>query len=481
MRATAAPLEGNKVRLSVEIDESEIDRVLADTIRSLSREARIPGFRPGRVPRQVLEARMGGAAALRTEALREALPDFYAQAVLDAEVDPIAAPEIDITSGEEGGPVAFDALVEVRPTVAIPGYAGLQVTVPSPAVTDTDVEAQLDRLRETEAELVEVDRPAIDGDHVTIDLHGVGEDGEEVVSVEDYLYEVGSDRVVPGLDTQLRGAKVGDVLAFRATPPGSTEVAFRVLVKDVKEKKLPELTDEWAAESSDLSTLSELKDDLRERIGKAKVVQTQFARREKAVEALADLVDDDEVPEILVEEEVRQRVHDLSHRLEEQRISIEQFLEATGRTGEELVEEVRVDARRAVKVDLALRALATAEALEVTDEEMATELDAMAARMEIEPRALRKQLDRAGRMTAVRSEQRKAKALTWLVDHVGMVDEEGNEVSREQLEPEEDGEKGDVTVANVAQAGGTNRVLEADPEASTGFDPTSEKTEGAEG
>lgn len=481
MRATAEPLEGNKVRLSVEIDESEIDRVLAETIRNLSRDALIPGFRPGRVPRQVLEARMGGAVALRSEALREALPDFYAQAVLDAEVDPIAAPEIDITSGEEGGSVAFDALVEVRPTVAIPGYAGLQVTVPSPVVTDADVEAQLDRLRETEAQLAEVDRPALDGDHVTIDLHGVGEGGEEVVSVEDYLYEVGSDRVAPGLDTQLRGAKVGDVLAFRATPPGSTEVAFRVLVKEVKEKKLPEPTDEWAAESSDLSTLAELKGDLRERIGRVKVVQTQFARREKAIEALADLVDDDEVPEVLVEEEVGQRVHDLSHRLEEQRISIEQFLEATGRTGEELVEEVRVDARSAVKVDLALRSLATAEALEVTDEEMAAELDAMAARMEIEPRALRKQLDRAGRMTAVRSEQRKAKALTWLVDHVEMVDEEGNEVSREQLESEQDDEKGAVTVADVAQVDGANPVVEADPEVSTGFDPMTDKTEGAEG
>jgi len=481
MRATAEPLEGNKVRLSVEIDESEIDHVLSETIRNLSRDARIPGFRPGRVPRQVLEARMGGAVALRGEALREALPDFYARAVVDAEVDPIAAPEIDITAGEEGGSVAFDALVEIRPTVAIPGYAGLQVTVPSPVVTEDDVDAQLDRLRETEAELVEVDRPAVDGDHVTIDLHGVGEGGEEVVSVEDYLYEVGSDRVAPGLDTQLRGAKVGDVLAFRATPAGSTEVAFRVLVKEVKEKKLPEPTDEWAAESSDLSTLAELKGDLRERVGRVKVVQTQFARREKAVEALADLVDDEEVPEVLVEEEVRQRVHDLSHRLEEQRISIEQFLEATGRTGEELVEEVRVDARSAVKVDLALRSLATAEALEVTDEEMATELDAMAARMEIEPRALRKQLDRAGRMTAVRSEQRKAKALTWLVDHVEMVDEEGNKVSRELLESEEGDEGGDVTVVDAAPVDEVNPVGEADLEVSTGLDPTTDETEGVEG
>src|SRR5208283_1132253 len=126
MRATAEPLEGNLVRLSVEIDEPEFDRALGDVVRSLAQQVRIPGFRPGKVPRQVLEARMGGAGTLRAEALREALPDFYAQAIVDADVDPIAPPQIDLKSGEEGGPVAFDAVVEVRPIVAIPGYAGLK-------------------------------------------------------------------------------------------------------------------------------------------------------------------------------------------------------------------------------------------------------------------------------------------------------------------------------------------------------------------
>src|SRR5271165_6569250 len=122
MRATAEPVEGNKVRLSVEVDETEVDKVLDEAVRTLSRQARIPGFRPGKVPRRVLEARMGGAVALRTEALREALPDFYARAVADAEIDPITSPEIDITAGQESGALAFDALVEVRPLVSVPGY-----------------------------------------------------------------------------------------------------------------------------------------------------------------------------------------------------------------------------------------------------------------------------------------------------------------------------------------------------------------------
>src|ERR1700733_1238255 len=140
MRAPAEPLEGNLVRLSVEIDEPEFETALGDVVKSLAKEIRVPGFRPGKVPRKVLEARMGGAGALRAEALRESLPDFYARAVVDSEIDPIASPEIDITSGEDGGAISFDAIVQVRPTVSIPGYDGLQVTLPGINVNEEDVD-----------------------------------------------------------------------------------------------------------------------------------------------------------------------------------------------------------------------------------------------------------------------------------------------------------------------------------------------------
>ncbi|MGH9090295.1 MAG: trigger factor [Acidimicrobiales bacterium] len=469
MRTTAEPVEGNKIRLSVEIDEPEIDKALDETVRTLSRQARVPGFRPGHVPRQVLEARMGGAAALRAEALREALPDFYAKAVAETDLDPIAPPEIDITDGEEQGPVAFDAVVEVRPRVGIPGYAGLQVTVGSPRVTDAEVDAQVDVVRETDAELVDVSRPALDGDNVTVDLHGTAPGGESVADLEDLLYEVGSGRVVAGLDAQLRGAKVGDVLAFEAAagePAGS--VSFRVLVKEVKEKRLPEPTDEWAAESSEFATVDELRDDIRSRLARVKALQATVARREGALAALAGLVDDDEVPEVLVEEELRERVQSLSHRLEEQRIGLDQFLEATGRTGDQLVAQVREDARSAVKADLALRALAEAEALEVTDDELATELEAMADRMNMEADALRRQLDRAGRTAAVRSEQRKAKALTWLLDHVAMVDADGNEITADELESETVDQGAEGTGAAAGDVGGGSGGAEAETEGAQG-------------
>jgi trigger factor len=435
MRATTEPLEGNLVRLSVEIDEPEFDRALVGVVKTLASQVRVPGFRPGKVPRKVLEARMGGAGALRAEALREALPDFYARAVVDSEIDPIASPEIDITAGEESGAVSFDAVVQVRPVVSIPGYDGLQVTLPGLRVSDEDIDGQVNRLRENDAELESVGRPAADGDLVTIDLHGKDAGDAEVVGVDDYLYEVGSGTVTPELDVELRGAKTGDILAFTARAPGDEEeiISFRVLVKDVKVKKLPEPTDEWAAESSEFATVAELRADIADRMARIKLVQSQMALREKTVEAVAGLVDDGDVPEVLVDAEVNERLHDLQHRLEAQKLGLGEYLQATGRTPDDLLAAVRVDAQRAVKADLALRALADAQELTVTDEELEAEIATMAQRMETSAAELRRQLDTAGRTGAVRSELRKGKALQWLLDHVELFDEEGNPMSRDDL------------------------------------------------
>jgi trigger factor len=435
MRATTEPLEGNLVRLSVEIDEPEFDQAMGDVVRTLARQVRVPGFRPGKVPRKVLEARMGGAGALRAEALREALPDFYARAVVDTELDPIASPEIDITGGEESGAVSFDAVVEVRPLVTIPGYDGLQVTLPGLEVKEEEAQHQIDRLRENDAELEVVDRPAIDGDLVTIDLHGNDASDAEVVGVDDYLYEVGSGTVVPELDAELHGAKAGAILAFDADNPQTPDerIAFRVLVKEVKIKKLPEQTDEWAADSSEFATMDELRADIEERIRRVKLVQTQMALRQKAVEALSGLVTDDDVPESLVDAEVNERLHDLQHRLEAQKLGLTEYFQATGTSPDDLLASVRVDAHSAVKADLALRALVEAEELPLSDEELDAEIATMAQRMDTTPAELRRRLDTAGRIGAVRSELRKGKALEWLLDHVDLVDEEGNPMSRDDL------------------------------------------------
>ena len=431
MRTAVEPLEGNKVKLSVEVDEDEFEKAVDAAYRRIAHEVRIPGFRPGKAPRRLLEARVGKEAA-RQEALREALPDYYAQALGEADVDAIAPPEIDITSGQDDGPVAFDAVVEVRPQVSIAGYQGLQVTVPSPVVADDDVARQLDRLRSQFGELTPVDRAAADGDHVTIDIRGEREgEAQPGLTAEDYLYEVGSGMAVPGLDDHLRGAKVGDILTFDAD-----DIAFRVLVKEVKEKVLPEATDEWASEASEFETLAELEDDIRKRLTLVKRVQAQLALRDEALKAMVEMVGD-EAPEPLVAEEMERRLHDLAHRLESQGGTLQQYMEATGTTQQEVLDGVRGEAVNAVKADLGLRALAAAEAIEVDDAEIDAEVARLAERMGEKPAQLRRRLERADRIPTVRSDLRKAKALEWLVEHVDVVDEDGNRVDRAELQPPE--------------------------------------------
>jgi trigger factor len=437
MRATAEPEEGNKVRLSIEIEEAEMDQALDDVIHRLSREVKVPGFRPGKVPRRVIEARMGGAGAMREEALREALPTFYAQAVTDTEVDPIDQPEIDITSGNESGPVSFDAVVVVRPTVGIPGYQGLVVTLPGLEVADEEIDAQIDRLRSTSGELVEVTRPAVDGDQVTIDISGTREGAltsgdDEDLHLEDYLYQVGSGALVSELDDEVRGKKVGDIIVFDSDVGDDQKISFRVLVKDVKELVLPEANDEWAAEASEFEALADLRADITERVRQRHIVEAQMALQEKAADALAELVTED-IPDQLVAEELRERIHDLNHRLDSQGMSLGQFLGVTGRDEQEFVEELRARALQSVKVDLALRTLVEEEDIELSDEELDEELAAMGERLEMDRDEVREQLERAGRLPAVRSDRRKVKAMRWLIDNVELVDEEGKPIARDDL------------------------------------------------
>jgi trigger factor len=201
----------------------------------------------------------------------------------------------------------------------------------------------------------------------------------------------------------------------------------------VKVKKLPEPTDEWAAESSEFSTVAELRADIEERITRVKLMQAQMALRQKAIEAVSGLVSDENVPEVLVDAEVNERLHDLQHRLEAQKLGLPEYFQATGTSPDELLSAIRTDAQSAVKADLALRALVEAEELVLTDEELDTEVATMAERMGTTATELRRQLDTAGRTGAVRSELRKGKALEWLLDHVDLVDEDGNPMSRDDL------------------------------------------------
>jgi trigger factor len=432
VKASVEPLEGNKVRLSVEVDESEFEKDIDAAFRRLAREVKMPGFRPGKAPRRLLEAKLGKDIG-RSEALRHSLPEYYTQALAENDVDAIAAPELEITAGEEEGPIVFDAVVEIRPVIMVGGYENLRVELPGLEATDEDIDGQIERLQLQFSELAEVDRPVKDDDHVTISING-SRDGENIqgLQADDYLYEVGSGSIASELDDNLRGAKVGDVLTFSAQPEDQDEdpVDFRVLVKDVKERVLPEVTDEWANDVSEFDTVDELRGDLADRIGRVRKIQASLALRDRVIGALVELVDD-ELPEALIQTEMQDQLRVLAMRVAQQGITFEQYVQAVGQ--EEVLAQLRPASEQAVRADLALRAVAEAEKLEVTDSDVEDEIESVASRLDEKPAKVRQQLERAEGMQAVRSDLRKRKALDWLTEHVELVDEHGEPIDRDDL------------------------------------------------
>jgi trigger factor len=458
VKASVEPLEGNKVKLSIEVDEAEFDKAVDAVFRDIAREVRIPGFRPGKAPRRLLEARVGADYA-REQALSNAIPGYYTQAVRDHDVDVIAPPEINITAGEKDGPVSFDAVVEIRPQIMVPGYGGLRVTLPRPTPTDAEIDAQIDALRDQFGELRPVERSARDGDHVTISLSGT-RGGEAVpgLNADDFVYEVGRGVIADELDNELRGAKVGAVLQFSALPAGveGDPVEFRVLVKDVKEKVLPDVDDEWANEVSEFETVDDLRTDIATRLTTIRRLQAEAELRERAIGALVDLVEED-APEPMVQSEMRNRLDDLNARLSSRGITAEQWVEMTGRSEEQIVDDVRSVAVRSVKADLALRAVADAEQIEATDDDLDDEIGRLAERMNEKPGAVRRQFERTGATDALRTDIRKSKALDWILERVEVVDDEGQPIDRAELQAPD--EQADTVIDDAApptEAGATD-------------------------
>lgn len=448
-------LDANKVRLTVAVPAAEFEKAIDAAFRKLAREVKIPGFRPGKAPRQLLEARLGAGVA-REQALRDALPEYYAEAVAAEDIDVIAPPEIDIKGGEDQGDVEFDAVVEVRPVVDLAGYDALRIEIPNPDVDDATVDAQIDALRERFADLEDKQGTLADGDYAQIDIKGyVHDEVIDGLSATDFLYEVGSGSVVDALDQELRGARPGDILKFTDTLPerlaagrrgrptaneaslatptsgggerAGEEVAFQVLVKEAKRKVLPDADDEWASEASEFDTIEELRADARSRLDLYSRVQAQMLVRDKVLAAAADLVDI-EAPDPLVAQEMERRLHDLHHRLEPQGVNITQYLTATGQDHETFVAGVREGAAIAVQADLALRAVVAQEGITATDEEVDAEVDRLAERVGEKPAKVRRDLEQRGALEAVRSEIARGKALEHLVGHASVVDEDGNAV-----------------------------------------------------
>lgn len=427
-------LEGNKVKLYVEVEEAEFDHDIDRAFKLIAKEVNLPGFRAGKAPRKVLEARIGIGAA-REQALRDAVPQYLQQAVREHEIDLIATPEVEITDGAESGPVEFDATCEVRPTITLEGYGDLKVELPAIDVSDDDLdEARTTELRRT-ASLVGVDRPAEPGDFLTLDLAAT-RDGEELsgLNTEDWSYELGQGWVTEDFDEHLTGASVGDVVTFTSTPKGlDDEADFTVTVNAVQESVVPELTDEWVSDNlGEFDTVDEWNESLRTSLAEQKLSAARQSVVRALNEALSALVDA-EIPDAMVDADLNQRVQATVQQFQAQGIDLGQWLAASGQEPDQFIESMRGASVEAVKVDLALRAVAGAESIDVEPYDFDAEYARMAMQYQQKAKDIRKAYEQNDAVPELAAQIRKSKAFDWLLHHVEFVDVNGDPIDRDTL------------------------------------------------
>jgi len=474
VKSSVEALEGNKVKLYVEVDEAEFDHDIGRAFKLIAKEVNLPGFRAGKAPRKVLEARIGIGAA-REQALRDAVPQYLAKAVREHQVDLIATPEVEITDGTESGPVEFDATCEIRPTITVEGYGDLRVELSSLEVTDDDLAAVHATELERTATLADAGRPAEAGDYLTMDLAAT-RDGEELsgLNTEDWGYELGQGWVTEDFDEHLTGVSVGDELAFTSTPKGLDEPAdFVVRVTAVQTKVMPELTDDWVADNiGEFDTVDEWNASLRESQVDQKLEQARQSVVQSMNAALAELVADD-VPEAMVDADLNQRVQGIVQQFQSQGIDLGQWLAATGQGPDEFIESMRGASVEAVKVDLALRAVAEAESLEVEPYDFDAEYARMAMQYQQKAKDIRKAYEDNEAVPELAAQIRKSKAFDWLLHNIEFVDPDGNPIDRDTLlghshDDEHDGhDHGAVDVQSAAAA-----VIAATDAAATSDDNT---------
>src|SRR3954447_5013136 len=384
VKTKTSELPDSRVRVEVEVEPAAVDRALSQAATNLGRDLKIPGFRKGKVPPQVVLQRVGRDAVL-DEAVRQALPDWYEEAIGDAGVNTVGEPSLDLGElPDKGSPLEFSIEVGVRPAAALGDYKELEVGRREPEVAKEDVEGEIERLREQSAALENVDRPAKKGDFVVIDFLGKIE-GEpfEGGEARGYLLELGSNRLVEGFEEQLEGAAAGEERQVNVTFPedyraenlAGDDATFDVSVKEVKEKRLPELDDDFAAEAGGFDSLDELREDIASKLREQqeRMIDTEF--REAVVDA-AGAEAKIETPEDLVHGTAHEMCHQTARRLAAQGLEPARYLQMTGKSEEELVHEAEPEAERALKREAVLAAVVEAEGIEVTDEELLDSLRA---------------------------------------------------------------------------------------------------------
>ena len=426
MKSAVETLSPTRVRISIDLDFKDLEPHVATAYQNLSQQVSIPGFRKGKVPRQLIDQRVGRGAVLN-EAINTALPEFYSQAARENEVLVVGRPNVDIKELKDNEIVKFEVEVDVRPEIKLPDFSEIELSVPDVELSEKDVEDQVEALRIRFGTLVTIEKDAASGDFVTIDLVAKIE-GKEVEggTANGISYEVGSNRMIDGLDTALEGMKVGESKNFTAQLVGMKEGEtgeVTVTLQAVKKRELPDLNDEFAKLASEFETLAELKSDTKERLNRLKSMEQGAQARDELLKYLLDKVDI-QVPEQLVKDEV----HD--HLEKENRLEDE-----THRN--EVTEEVT----RSVRADFLLDAIVKAEEVQVSEAELTEYLIRTAARYGMTPEQFAQQLTQAGQITALMAEVARTKALAIALERVKIKDASGRSVDLSKLTPKPNSEE----------------------------------------
>lgn len=388
MKAIWDKLEKNWMQFEVEVEAGQFSKAVDGAFRKLNNRVTIPGFRKGKAPRAMFE-RMYGKQSLVQEAVEDLLPQAYTGAVAQNNVNPIDQPEVELVQAEEGKPFIFKGKVQVKPEVKLGKISGFGIEKPSPDITAQQVDEQVNSLRDRLSTLITDESGEVkQGSFAIMDFEGFVDDvAFEGGKGENYSLEIGSNQFIPGFEEQLVGAKVGESRDVKVTFPeqyhaehlAGKEALFKVTVKEVKRKELPELNDEFAAEASRFQTIAEFRADIENRLKESAVANAEKEFQNKILEAVANEAEV-ELPEVLVHQRVHDMIHDFEHSLQRQGFSMELWSQATGKSSHDLHHEFEEPSKKAVKNDLVLAAVAQQEGIAVNEADLEAEFDDMQAR-----------------------------------------------------------------------------------------------------
>jgi len=439
MKSAVETLSPTRVKFTVEVPFEELKPSLDSAYKKFSQQVRLKGFRPGKVPAAMIDQYVGRGAVLE-EAVNDALPRLYGEAVRENEIDILGHPEIEVTEFNDGDQLVFTAEVDVRPEITLPDYDGLPVTVDDAEVDDAQVEEQIQALRDRFATLKGVERAAQNGDYVSIDLAAsVGGEPVEDASATNLSYEVGSDSLVTGLDDAIVGLSAGESKEFetqlRAGEHGGEPATTTVTVKSVKEKEVPALDDDFAQTASEFDTIDELRADITQRMSRVGRLQQGVQARDRALEALLERVEIP-IPEHVLGDEVAYRKQSMDQQLQQIGTTKEQYAELEGKTVEQIDQEIEDGAKEAIRAPFVLDAIARKEERQVGEAELTDTIVRRARQSGMRADEYAQEVVNAGQLGSLMSEVLRGKALAFVLEHATITDASGRSVDLDSLTKE---------------------------------------------